>query len=49
MSVIVDTVIWSLALRRNASAQNPGVISQLQGLIRNNLYWAENPCGSSSS
>jgi hypothetical protein len=34
MSVIVDTVIWSLALRRNAPEQNSGVISQLQGLIR---------------
>jgi predicted nucleic acid-binding protein len=36
MSVIVDTVIWSLALRRNAPEQNSGVISQLQGLIRTN-------------
>lgn len=36
MSVIIDTVIWSLALRRNAPAQNSGAISQLQGLIRNN-------------
>lgn len=36
MSVIVDTVIWSLALRRNASGQNSGMTDQLQGLIRNN-------------
>ena len=36
MSVIVDTVIWSLALRRNALGQNSGITDQLQGLIRNN-------------
>ena len=36
MSVIVDTVIWSLALRRNTSGQNAGITDQLQGLIRNN-------------
>jgi predicted nucleic acid-binding protein len=36
MSVIVDTVIWSLALRRNAPGQNSGITDQLQALIRNN-------------
>jgi predicted nucleic acid-binding protein len=36
MSVIVDTVIWSLALRRNSPVQNSGITDQLQGLIRNN-------------
>jgi predicted nucleic acid-binding protein len=34
MSVIVDTVIWSLALRRNALEQNALISSQLQELIR---------------
>jgi predicted nucleic acid-binding protein len=34
MSVIIDTVIWSLVLRRNAPAQNAPISSQLQTLIR---------------
>jgi predicted nucleic acid-binding protein len=34
MSVIVDTVIWSLVLRRNAPEQNALISSQLQELIR---------------
>ncbi len=36
MSVIVDTVIWSLALRRNAPAQDQNITTQLQDLIRTN-------------
>jgi predicted nucleic acid-binding protein len=35
MNVIVDTVIWSLALRRQAN-QDQDIITQLQELIRNN-------------
>ena len=35
MNVIVDTVIWSLALRRRPSNQNPNLITQLQELIQN--------------
>ena len=34
MSAIVDTAIWSLALRRDASHQNPQVVEMLQSLIR---------------
>ncbi len=34
MSTIVDTVIWSLALRRDASNQNPQILETLQSLIR---------------
>jgi predicted nucleic acid-binding protein len=34
MSVIIDTVIWSLVLRRNVPAQNAPISSQLQTLIR---------------
>ena len=34
MSAIVDTAIWSLALRRDASHQNPQVVEMLQPLIR---------------
>ncbi len=36
MSVIVDTVIWSLALRRNIPDQNRQITDHLQTLIRNN-------------
>jgi predicted nucleic acid-binding protein len=36
MSVIVDTVIWSLALRRNAPGQNLQITDLFQSLIRNN-------------
>jgi len=35
MSVIVDTVIWSLALRRDALEQNPAIVNSLQSLIQN--------------
>jgi len=36
MKVIVDTAIWSLALRRQPLDQNQGIVCQLQGLIQNN-------------
>jgi predicted nucleic acid-binding protein len=36
MNVIVDTVIWSLALRRHPPDQNREIISQLQDLIQSN-------------
>lgn len=35
MNVIVDTVIWSLALRRRSSNQNQNLVTQLQELIQN--------------
>lgn len=35
MSIIVDTVIWSLALRRDALEQNPAIVNSLQSLIQN--------------
>ena len=35
MNVIVDTVIWSLSLRRRSSNQNQNLITQLQELIQN--------------
>lgn len=34
MNVIVDTAVWSLALRRHPPDQNQEIISQLQGLIQ---------------
>jgi predicted nucleic acid-binding protein len=34
MNVIVDTVIWSLALRRRSSNQNQNLVTQLQELIQ---------------
>jgi predicted nucleic acid-binding protein len=34
MSVIVDTTVWSFALRRNHPSPNPPVTRQLQTLIR---------------
>ena len=34
MSVIVDTVIWSLALRREASGQKLAIVTALQSLIQ---------------
>jgi predicted nucleic acid-binding protein len=36
MSVIIDTVIWSLALRRRTPDQNALITAQLQTLIRDN-------------
>ena len=35
MNVIVDTVIWSLSLRRRSSNQNQNLVTQLQELIQN--------------
>lgn len=34
MNVIVDTAVWSLALRRHPPDQNQEIISQLQDLIQ---------------
>ncbi|NJL99500.1 MAG: PIN domain-containing protein [Synechococcaceae cyanobacterium SM2_3_2] len=34
MNVIVDTAVWSLALRRHSPDQNQEIISQLQDLIQ---------------
>lgn len=36
MNVIVDTVIWSLALRRQTSNEKQDITTQLQELIHNN-------------
>lgn len=36
MSVIVDTAIWSLVLRRNANNQSLSIKEQIQELIRTN-------------
>jgi predicted nucleic acid-binding protein len=36
MNVIVDTVIWSLALRRQTSNKQQDITNQLQELIHNN-------------
>jgi predicted nucleic acid-binding protein len=35
MSVIVDTAIWSLALRRNTPERNAAVVDRLRSLINN--------------
>jgi predicted nucleic acid-binding protein len=35
MNVIVDTAIWSLALRRNSPEMNSAVLNQLRSLIAN--------------
>jgi len=35
MNVIVDTAIWSLALRRNSPEMNAAVVNQLRSLIAN--------------
>ncbi len=35
MNVIVDTAIWSLALRRNSPEMNSAVVNQLRSLIAN--------------
>jgi hypothetical protein len=35
MSVIVDTAIWSLALRRNVPEVNAAVVDRLRSLIAN--------------
>jgi predicted nucleic acid-binding protein len=35
MSVIVDTAIWSLALRRNTPERNAAVVDRLRSLISN--------------
>ena len=34
MNVIVDTAVWSLALRRHSPDQNQDIISQIQDLIQ---------------
>jgi predicted nucleic acid-binding protein len=36
VSVVVDTVIWSLVIRRDNSGQNLGIRDQLQELIHDN-------------
>jgi predicted nucleic acid-binding protein len=35
MNVIVDTAIWSLALRRNSPEMNSAVVNELRSLIAN--------------
>ncbi|WP_228057533.1 hypothetical protein [Tychonema sp. LEGE 07203] len=35
MTIIVDTAIWSLALRRNSPEMNSAVVNQLRSLIAN--------------